>query len=363
MDGVSAEMEAQLQSYLQEKGVEDLLKDIVVELCKETPDDVLAFVKTYITKKQGELGFVGEDEDDEDDGLAPPVRRTTRRGAVSADVMDADDVDTTTPHKVIPKDAKTMVALMEAVKANVLFQHLEEAELNTVLDTMFEVKPGVGEIIIQQGDEGDNFYVIDEGTVEVLITPADGGEPEIVSEITDGGSFGELALIYGTPRAATIKAKTAVRLWAIDRDTYRRILMGSTIKKRSTYEAFLQKVKLLDSLDKWERLSVADALEPVTFKAGEVIMKEGDAGDDFYILEEGEAEVTAGGAVVNTLKPADYFGEIALLEPDGKRHATVTAKTDVKVAKLDRDRFERVLGPCNEILKRNLDNYKSFKPE
>lgn len=355
-------MEAQLQSYLQEKGVEDLLKDIVVELCKETPDDVLAFVKTYITKKQQELGLVEEDEDDEDDGLPAPVRRTTRRGAVSADVMDADDIDTETPTKVIPKDAKTMVALMEAVKANVLFQHLEEAELNTVLDCMFEVKPGAGEIIIQQGDEGDNFYVIDEGTVEVLIS-TDGGEPEIVSDIAEGGSFGELALIYGTPRAATIKAKTACRLWAIDRDTYRRILMGSTIKKRSTYETFLQKVKLLDSLDKWERLSVADALEPVTFKEGDVIMKEGDAGDDFFILEEGECEVTAGGAVVNTLKPADYFGEIALLEPDGKRHATVTAKSDVKVAKLDRDRFERVLGPCNEILKRNLDNYKSFKPE
>ena len=44
-------MEAQLQTYLQEKGVEDLLKDIVVELCKETPDDVLRFIKKYITKR------------------------------------------------------------------------------------------------------------------------------------------------------------------------------------------------------------------------------------------------------------------------------------------------------------------------
>jgi len=280
-------------------------------------------------------------------------------------VMDADDIDTTTPTKVIPKDASTMVALMEAVKANVLFQHLEEAELNTVLDSMFEVKPSAAEIIIQQGDEGDNFYVIDSGTVEVLISKEGGGDPEKVSEITDGGSFGELALIYGTPRAATIKATTDCRLWAIDRDTYRRILMGSTIKKRKTYETFLAKVTLLESLDKWERLSVADALETVTHKEGDVIMKEGDPGDDFFIIEEGECAVTKGDSadVVNTLKSADYFGEIALLEPDGKRHATVTATCDVRLAKLDRDRFERVLGPCTDILKRNLDNYKSFKPE
>lgn len=63
--------------------------------------------------------------------------------------------------------------------------------------------------------------------------------------IGEGGSFGELALIYGTPRAATVKAKVHCKLWAIDRDTYRRILMGSTIKKRKLYDEFLSKVSIL----------------------------------------------------------------------------------------------------------------------
>ncbi len=63
--------------------------------------------------------------------------------------------------------------------------------------------------------------------------------------IGETGSFGELALIYGTPRAATIRAKTDVKLWAIDRDSYRRILMGSTIRKRKLYESFLEKVSIL----------------------------------------------------------------------------------------------------------------------
>ena len=66
-----------------------------------------------------------------------------------------------------------------------------------------------------------------------------------VTTISEGGSFGELALIYGTPRAASIQAKTDVKLWAIDRDTYRRILMGQFIKKRKMYEEFLSKVKIL----------------------------------------------------------------------------------------------------------------------
>ncbi len=69
---------------------------------------------------------------------------------------------------------------------------------------------------------------------------------EKVLTIGEGGSFGELALIYGTPRAATVKAcATYVKLWGIDRDSYRRILMGSTIRKRKMYEEFLSKVSIL----------------------------------------------------------------------------------------------------------------------
>lgn len=71
---------------------------------------------------------------------------------------------------------------------------------------------------------------------------------ELVTTISEGGSFGELALIYGTPRAATVRAKTDVKLWGIDRDSYRRILMGSTIRKRKMYEEFLSRVSILGEL-------------------------------------------------------------------------------------------------------------------
>lgn len=107
---------------------------------------------------------------------------------------------------------------------------------------MFPVVHRGGEAIIRQGDEGDNFYIIDEGEVEVYVNNV----PVVV--LGEGCSFGELALIYGTPRAATVIAKTDCKLWAIDRDTYRRILMGSTIRKRKMYEEFLSKVSILGKL-------------------------------------------------------------------------------------------------------------------
>lgn len=68
----------------------------------------------------------------------------------------------------MPKDYKTMAALSKAIAKNVLFSHLDENERSDIFDAMFPVTFLPGEVIIQQGDEGDNFYVIDQGEVEVL---------------------------------------------------------------------------------------------------------------------------------------------------------------------------------------------------
>ncbi|KAL1518143.1 hypothetical protein ABEB36_001813 [Hypothenemus hampei] len=284
-----------------------------------------------------------------------PVRR---RGGISAEPVTEEDA-TSYVKKVVPKDYKTMAALSKAIAKNVLFSHLDENERSDIFDAMFPVTFLPGEVIIQQGDEGDNFYVIDQGEVEVYVNN------ELVVTIGEGGSFGELALIYGTPRAATVKAKTDVKLWGIDRDSYRRILMGSTIRKRKMYEEFLSRVSILENLDKWERLTVADALEPVSFEDGETIVRQGEPGDDFYIIVEGTAQVKQKRAEgeepreVGRLGPSDYFGEIALLL-DRPRAATVVACGPLKCVKLDRARFERVLGPCADILKRNISQYNSF---
>ncbi|EGD79944.1 camp-dependent protein kinase type I-beta regulatory subunit [Salpingoeca rosetta] len=362
----TSNLEADLQKYLADHNVEALLKDIVVKLCVDKPDDVLEYIKNHVTKLQqqskGDETDEDDDMDDMDMGDLPP-RGRSRRAAISASVMTADDVEGY-ERKVIPKDAATMLRLQRAVSENILFQHLEQEELSQVLDAMFLVKRKAGETVIEQGDEGDNFYVVDEGELEVWKVEQEGEEAKKVLELSQGGSFGELALIYNQPRAATVKCRTDCQLWAIDQETYRRILMSSTVKKRKDYEEFLSKVELLSSIDKYERLQIADALIPCTFSDGESIVKQGEEGNDFYIIVDGEVVVTQQNdkgetGEVGHLGRADYFGEIALLK-DNKRHATVTAKGDVKCVKLDRDTFERMLGPVEDILRRNMDLYKTF---
>jgi len=125
---------------------------------------------------------------------------------------------------------------------------------------------------------------------------------------------------------------------------------------------------LVENLDKWERLTVADSLEAVSFEDEEVVVKQGEQGNDFFIIVEGTAIVTQyrnddqseqEPVEVGRLGPSDYFGEIALIL-DRPRAATVTARGPLKCVKLDRGRFERVLGPCSEILKRNIQQYNSY---
>ena len=180
------------------------------------------------------------DESEEGISALPPPKAVgkLRRGAVSAEPFSEEDA-TLYVKKVVPKDYKTMAALSKAISKNILFAHLDDNERSDIFDAMFTVIHCGGEVIIKQGDEGDNFYIIDSGEVAVYVNN------ELVTTISDGGSFGELALIYGQLRAATVKAKTDVKLWAIDRDTYRRILMGSTIRKRDMYQEFLSKVSIL----------------------------------------------------------------------------------------------------------------------
>uniref|UniRef100_A0A1B6CNM3 Cyclic nucleotide-binding domain-containing protein n=1 Tax=Clastoptera arizonana TaxID=38151 RepID=A0A1B6CNM3_9HEMI len=353
------------EAYVQRHNIHQVLKACIVQLCVIRPDNPISFLREYFQKLEREQAHdakqqAASPEDTEDLSPLPsqaqqPVRR---RGGISAEPVTEEDA-TSYVKKVVPKDYKTMAALSKAIAKNVLFSHMDENERSDIFDAMFPVNFIPGEAIIQQGDEGDNFYVIDQGEVEVYVNS------ELVTAVGEGGSFGELALIYGTPRAATVRAKTDVKLWGIDRDSYRRILMGSTIRKRKMYEEFLSRVSILESLDKWERLTVADALEPVHFEDGETIVRQGEPGDDFYIILDGTALVLQFRAEgdepmeVGRLGQSDYFGEIALLL-DRPRAATVIAKGPLKCVKLDRARFERLLGPCADILKRNITQYNSF---
>lgn len=146
---------------------------------------------------------------------------------------------------------------------------------------MFETCFKDGEYVIKQGEPGDNFYVLADGTAECFVQKGTDEQPVLVKtyQVQDvlcmattngpllnsfavqvGESFGELALMYNSPRAASIRAKGPIRCWAMDRVTFRRVLMDTTSEKRRLYEGFLGDVKLLASLDRYTLASSSNFL-------------------------------------------------------------------------------------------------------
>jgi CRP-like cAMP-binding protein len=115
----------------------------------------------------------------------------------------------------------------------------------------------------------------------------------------------------------------------------------------------LAKVPLFAGLDKKHLQQVSSLVTQIDVKEGKDLTREGEHGNEFIIVLEGEAEVKVGGNVVATRGPGDYFGEIALIA-NRPRTATVTAKTPMKIEVIGRREFQTMLhdnpGIATELL-------------
>lgn len=115
-------------------------------------------------------------------------------------------------------------------------------------------------------------------------------------------------------------------------------------------------------MDQYERSKLADAIRETKVVKDQVIINQGEQGDDFYILVEGLCIATLNSnknEAVMEYNPGDYFGELALLRNE-PRAANIIAKTECKLITLDRKSFKRLLGPLDQILKRNISNYQNY---
>uniref|UniRef100_A0A672P6T7 cAMP-dependent protein kinase type II regulatory subunit n=1 Tax=Sinocyclocheilus grahami TaxID=75366 RepID=A0A672P6T7_SINGR len=361
-------------------GLTELLQGYTVEVLRQRPPDLVEFAVQYFTRlrdtrsqdgagpasaaKTGGKGvmFDGEpmqtesngDEDDEDDDSdfePPPPSRFNRRVSVCAEAFNPDDdEEDSEPRVVHPKTDEQRCRLQEACKDILLFKALDQEQFSEVLDAMFEVLVQPQEHVIDQGDDGDNFYVIERGVYDIMVQKD--GVGCCVGQYDNKGSFGELALMYNTPRAATIIAKEEGFLWGLDRATFRRLIVKNNAKKRRMYETFIESVPLLKSLEISERMKIVDVLGVKSFQNGERIIMQ----VSFTVVTKTDRQDNAEVEIARCSK-GQYFGELALVT-NKPRAASAYAVGDVKCLVIDIQAFERLLGPCKEIMKRNIAHYE-----
>jgi cAMP-dependent protein kinase regulator len=394
------------RAYLDSK-INRIIEPMVVELMKKTPDDPITFMINWLKDNHGNRASIhanerfelehlrkevpklkeriaqldnGEGDDEEvgseqesagsDEGdyvdelpKKAEAKANKQRTSVSAEAFGLYHKKEDFKPVVIEKEKQLTDRIRKRLAESFLFNTLNEKDQNIVLDAMKEENFKKGDLVIREGDDGDVLYVVESGLYNCSKIFPGSKEPTNLTKYNPGAAFGELALLYNAPRAATITCIEDGTLYSLDRNTFNHIVKDAAAKRREKYEDFLSQVKILESLEPYERSKLADAFKEETHKPGDYVIREDEQGDVFYFISDGEAIATktleAGKAPVEVMqyKRGDYFGERALIKNE-PRAANVIAKSDLTTVCLDRHSFKRLLGPIEEILKRNIASYK-----
>jgi CRP-like cAMP-binding protein len=156
-----------------------------------------------------------------------------------------------------------------------------------------------------------------------------------------------LALLEGRPRTATVRAVDESEVFEVDRGSFERLL-ADMVARAPEFGPSLQSLSELRALSCFAHLGQEELKEVLEQGAwlniapGEVIVREGDAGDAFYAISSGQVEVSREGQQVRAMGPGTFFGEVALLL-DVPRTATVTARTPVRAFRLGREGFDHLV--------------------
>eukprot|EP01039_Chlorochromonas_danica_P003661 gene3662-4007_t len=416
--GPKDDVQADLERYLQEQSVQPMLTALVEKLilsdsanpyativetiCKEFPEQALRGLDLVSPSKQpagGKTDFVNvlnmtdaadsisvdssesylDDEDDEDEegeqaslatetsSTSPSLkeRLTRRRLAVSAESMDPLRVkEVIAQFSLQVKEGESLRRLLVLVNKSSMLKRLLDPEERAWIVKAFQGPLNIeaGTDIIRQGEEGDKLYLVDQGSVEVFVQPKE-GEPVKVQTCSEGDTFGQLALMYNAPRAATCRAVTNCALWSLERTAFKAILVAASLRRREQLVDFLNQVPLLSTLTSMEKMMLADSLREERFEDGQVVCRQGDAGDSFYVILDGQVECfqqgSTGGKSVNRLVSGQCFGDAALLTAK-PRQITAKAKGALRVSWTDRNTFNRLLGPLEDLLRRDEAIYSKY---
>ena len=324
-------------------GEQALVNDTVRNATVLAKTDVIALrvdQKTFKNLIQGDFGI-----------------EFVKRNAICSDNLDSykqeENVDRT-------KSAIERKWIWYTISGNTLFANLTPAQKGSVIDTMFRKNIKSGENLINQGENGDYFYVIRQGKFEIT-RKKDG----LLALANPGDCVGELALLYNAPRAATVKCISDGVVWCLHRMSLRKAIKDEATKSSQQNINFLQKVPLLSHLTNIELSRLDDALEEEIYKKSHYIIKQGDIGDKFYIIKKGQAQVekldSSNSKNIETaiLSKGMYFGERALLTKEKRAASIIAHSNQLIVLSLTKHKFERLLGPLSVIMNRNMDSYNA----
>jgi CRP-like cAMP-binding protein len=212
------------------------------------------------------------------------------------------------------------------------------------------VKSGSFDVIVDSNMSGNQLIGVSDEVQAVLKRQGEAADKQIVASKGPGECFGGAALLFNTARNATVAAKEDAVIFAIDRFNLLRMRKLYLDEERAKLVACLNEVPLLDPLLSSEKDALADGMWPLQYAAGQKIVKQGDSGDIFYIINKGSVIMYVDGKEVDRREKGKFFGERAIIA-DEPRAATVTAgDSGVEVLAITREAFNVCVGPLKEVM-------------
>lgn len=213
-----------------------------------------------------------------------------------------------------------------------------------------------GDVVIKEKEIGRYFYLIQTGTIQFFKAPE---MVKPVGEATMGGSFGEIALLFDCPRAATAIAETDCVLWRLDQHTYRRVIAQFNLEADQGTKAILQKISIFENLDDEFLTQIAQSLSMETYEEGEEIIHRGSECTSFYIIKEGKIKGTdikvAGSSYDDiVLDAGNFFGEGSIMN-NNPIQGTIVAMEKTTLLTMSREIFLKLFGDFDTLIRQSSD--------
>ena len=300
-----------------------------------------------------------------------------KRSAVTENTLSEQDEESQI--KFHKKNSDIVEFMRISLMKSPLFSELPLPILKQCIDAMEEKNIPAVTDVVKQGEIGDCFYFIVEGDLEckmqfIKVTKegnrkkVEKFEPKLVKVYGPGDYFGELSLLYQTPRRGTIKTVTDVKAYVLNRTNYKKILKNAKNENMTKKINIFKKVPILQTLTDEEYEKLEKISKEAIYYKGETILKQNEFCNAMLIIDKGKCigtQTEEEGKIpvkIRDYKEGDIIGEGALLKPE-KQQENIIVDTDiVKFICVDRFSFRSNFGSLEQMLMRNLDLYYEYFP-
>ncbi|XP_074525807.1 cGMP-dependent protein kinase 1 [Halichoeres trimaculatus] len=359
--GTLRDLQFALQLKIEELRQRDTLID-ELELELDTKDELIRRLQEELDRYRATVTLPGPSEAGAACQDKVEDKQAAKRKTIISEPFNLDPVTLAlVSNRSCDKSQESQTLIQAAFLKNDLLKNLDEGEIRAITACMSPTTINQGCYVIQEGTNGAQAYVLEEGRLDVI---KDGLK---LFTIEPGDVFGELALLYSCTHTFSISAQTDSKLWVIDRKSYQTILMQSGLNSLSHSMELLSSVPFLQSLPEDVIMKLCDLTEQTCYSDGDYIIRQGAAGDTFYIISRGQVKVTEKKqghdeqTILSQLSDGQWFGEKALWGEDN-RTVNVIASGDVACLVIDKETFKEIIDGMVFDCSHELQQSQESKP-